>query len=152
MKLEDLIRQMRDEKCPPSVVERVRERIARGQAEDIEERLRASGARGGPLGIAAVAGRAAGPTWLRASVVLGAVAVCVIVGMMVTHLLPSAATKESKEADRARVVRETQVAIGYFAEGLLRASAQSEKTILKEAVPPLRDGLETVKNKLSKPI
>jgi hypothetical protein len=55
-------------------------------------------------------------------------------------------------ADRAVVVQQAQEAFGYIGQALLRAAAHTENALSKEAVPPLRNGFEIVKNKVSKPI
>jgi hypothetical protein len=51
-------------------------------------------------------------------------------------------------ADRARVATETAGALGYVGQILLEVAAQSQNSILKEAIPPLRESLKTTKNKV----
>ena len=56
------------------------------------------------------------------------------------------------QSDRVLVVQQTHEALVYIGHALLEAAAHTENAILKEAAPPLRNGFETVKNKVSHPI
>ena len=51
--------------------------------------------------------------------------------------------------ERARVASQAQDALGLVGSVLLDAGAHSEKVISDRAVPPLRNSLETAKNKLN---
>jgi hypothetical protein len=55
---------------------------------------------------------------------------------------------EQTALNRAQVARQAEGALGLMGSILIKASAQSEKAILKGTVPPLRNGLETAKNKI----
>lgn len=53
---------------------------------------------------------------------------------------------------RAEAARQTQEAFGYIGMAIMRAAAHTENALLKEAVPPLRDSFETVRNRVNKAI
>lgn len=57
-----------------------------------------------------------------------------------------------KSERRAETARQAQEAFGYISMAIIRAAAHTENTLLKEAVPPLRDSFETVRNKVNKAI
>jgi hypothetical protein len=119
--LQKLIRQLQDEKCPPTVLDQVAQRIAREKTP--ARPLRSSLA------------------WaVSIACLLGAVA-----------LWQWQARREAR-ANRALVVQQTQEAFGYIGQALIRAAVHTENTLLKEAVPPLRNGFETVRNKVTNPI
>jgi len=122
-KLQNLIRQLQDEKCPATVRDRVALRIAREK----------SGARSGRASLA----------W--------AVALAGVIGAVV--LWQQQIRREARaRANRAVVVEQTQVALGYIGQAFLRAAAHTGNALSKEAGPPLRNGFETVKNKVTNPI
>lgn len=137
MELQKLIRRLRSEKCPPSVLDLVAERIARESAQAPARSLRSSFA------------------WAISIT-------CCLLGLVgswqwqarkearvrATEL----AAQAQMEAHRAAVRQQTQEAFGYISQALLRATAQTEKALLKGAVPPLRNSFETVKTKVTKPI
>jgi hypothetical protein len=50
--------------------------------------------------------------------------------------------------NRAQVVRETEGALGYIGCVLLDAGAHTEKIVLNQAVPRLRNSLTTTREKL----
>jgi hypothetical protein len=123
--LQKLIRQLQDQQCPPAVMERVVRRIARDKKP-------------------------------RLSVAWGVSIVCLVGAIAFWHwqvrrearLLAAAQVR----ADRAVVVQQAQEAFGYIGQALIRAAAHTENALSKEAVPPLRNSFETVKNKITKPI
>jgi len=57
-----------------------------------------------------------------------------------------------REAQRALVRQQTQEAFGYIGQALIRAAAHTENALSKEAVPPLRNSFQTVKDKVTNPI
>jgi len=118
-KLQELIGQLQDQKCPPAVLEGVMRRIEREKA----------------------------PRPVR-SYLVWAFAMSCVVGAVVFWQW-----HEHRQARaRALVVQQTQEAFGYIGQALIRAAAHTENALSKEAVPPLRNGFETVKNKVTKPI
>jgi anti-sigma-K factor RskA len=131
--LQKLIDQLRNKKCPPEVLERVAQRISRERTP----------------------GRSWGSSlgWAIAITCLIAAA-ALWPGRARRHERPLAAelAEAQARANRALVVQQTQEAFGVIGEALIRAAAHTENTLLKEAAPPLRNGFETVKNKISNPI
>jgi hypothetical protein len=127
-KLQELIRQLQRESCPPEVMDRVAERIAREQ--DTPHPLRQVWA----WGTAVLALLLALGAWQRQAD---------------RHAQKRVAELEARvRANRGRVAEQTAGALGYIGQVLLEVAAQSQDSILKEAVPPLREGLETTKNKI----
>ena len=55
---------------------------------------------------------------------------------------------EQQAHRRVQVARQTETALAFLGAVLLDAGAHSETVISDRAIPPLRDGLETAKNKL----
>ncbi len=126
--LQDLIHRLRDEKCPPAVLARVHQRIA-------EEKR---------------------PAWSSSALVGWTLAIVILVGTAV--LWPWHVRQEAQrlalaeKSRRERVVQETQVAFGYIGLALIRAAAQTETALSKDAVAPIRNSFELIKNKLPDPI
>ncbi len=126
--LQNLIRHLQNEKCPPAVLSRVRQHISREQPP-------ASFWRGSVARVVAIA------------CLLGTVALW----QWQAERDARRVTAEEK-ANRARVVEQTQAAIGYIGQALIRAAARTENVLAKEAVPPIQNSFEIVKNKLTNPI
>ena len=129
--LQRLVSELQRESCPPEVMERV----ARGVAKQKGARFRY--------------GWAWGIAFLTVLIALGA---------WQQRRSGREAEKEAVKleaqlrSDRTRIAEETAGALGYVGQVLLEVAAQSQDSILKEAVPPLRDSLETTKNKVIKNI
>jgi hypothetical protein len=129
--LQDLIRQLQAEKCPPTVLDRVAQRLAREKT----------------------------PT-RRLRVMWAVLIACLFSAVALWHghtrrqaqLLVEERAVVRETANRAVVVEQTQEALGYIGHALIRAAAQTEDVLLREAVPPFRNSFETVKSKLIKPI
>jgi hypothetical protein len=62
------------------------------------------------------------------------------------------ARREAEHAARTRVIQQTYGALAFIGQTLLEAAAHTENALLEEAVPPLRNSLETAKNKVTNPI
>jgi hypothetical protein len=131
--LQKLIRQLQGEKCPPAVLDRVAQHISRQRT----------------------------PARPLRSVLAWAVSIACLVGVVAlwqwqAHRQAQLRTAElaaaQTRANRALVVQQTQEAVGYIGQALVRAAAHTENALLKDAVPPLRNGFEIVKNKTTKPI
>jgi hypothetical protein len=131
--LQKLIRQLQDEKCPPSVLDRVAQRISRQRT----------------------------PARPLRSVLAWAVSIACLVGALAlwewqarrqAQLRTAELAAVQARANRALVVQQTQEAVGYIGQALVRAAAHTENALLREAVPPLRNSFEIVKNKTTKPI
>ncbi len=128
--LQRLVRELRSESCPPQVMDRVAQRIAREKGLRLRHAWR----------------------WAVALMIL-LVALGAWQKQAGRNAQRKAAVLEVKaRADRARVAEQTAGALGYIGQALLEVAAQSQDSILKEAVPPLREGLETTKNKMIKNI
>jgi len=125
--LQQLARELKKETCPQRVLDEVARRISAQATQPNRFRY----------GIAAA---------LAASVVL-----C---GLSLLRWprgggFPRASEVAPKEIiDRALVVRQAEGTLAYIGQVMVHASAHSEKVILNDAVPPLRDSLETAKNKI----
>jgi anti-sigma factor RsiW len=131
--LQKLIRQLQAEKCPPKVLHQVAQRISREKTT--RRSLRSSLA------------------WaVSIACLLGAVALWQWQARREAQLLSAELAAAQARANRALVVQQTQEAFGYIGQALIRAAAHTENTLLKEAVPPLRNGFETVRNKVTNPI
>jgi len=131
--LQNLIRQLQDEKCPPTVLDRVAQRIAREKtpAHSLHSSL----------------------AWaVSIACLLGAVALWQWQARREAQLVAAELAAAQARANRALVVQQTQEAFGYIGQALIRAAAHTENTLLREAVPPFRNGFEILKNKVSKPI
>jgi len=61
---------------------------------------------------------------------------------------PEMAEQQRVHGYRMQVVRQTETALGLIGTVLLDASTQSKTVITDRAIPPLRNGLETAKNKI----
>jgi uncharacterized membrane protein len=129
--LQRLARELRSETCPRAVLDRVAQRIAR----DTPPRQLAH-----PF------------AWAIASLcVLGAITIW----QWQARREAQTSTMElaaKTQTDRALVVQQTQGALVYIGYALLEAAAHTENALSKEAVPPLRNGFQTVKDKITNPI
>ena len=125
-----LIRELQHEKCPPAVLDRVTQRIAREKAPTRSV--------GNLLGWA-----------VSIVVLLGVVAVWQWQGHREAKRVAAA---EQLRANRALVVEQTREAFGYIGQAFIRVAAHTENALSKEAVPPLRNGFEVVKNTMNKPV
>jgi hypothetical protein len=127
-KLQELARELRSESCPPEVMDRVTKRIAREKAPPRPPR------QAWAWGVALLALLLALGAWQKQAD---------------RHAQKRVAQLEAKgRAARGHVAEQTAGALGYIGQVLLQVAAQSQDSILKEAIPPLRDGLETTKNKI----
>ena len=97
------------------------------------------------------------PTRLRLA--LGAIAGFVLVVSLSVWLWqrnentrPQTTSVERPRPERALVAKQAQAALVLVGSELLDASAHSEKIISDRAVPPLRNSIETAKNKLTHPM
>jgi hypothetical protein len=129
--LPDLARDLRQETCPQRVHDEVSRRIA---------------------------GRARAPRGFRPAVpwaLAGALALLLLGGLAMWYRParesrgPSARPAELAGLDRMRLARQTEGALGIIGGILRDAGAHSEKVILERAVPPLRNSLQTARNKIS---
>ena len=125
--LQRLARELRRESCPPEVMHRVARYISQEKAG---MRFRQVWAWGAPL-----------------------IALLVALGAWQRHAglnaQKNAAELQAKaHADRARIAEQTAGALRYVGHVLLQAAAHSEDSLLKKAMPALRDGLQTTKNKV----
>jgi hypothetical protein len=130
--LQKLIRQLQDQKCPPSVLDRVSQKISRDQSPAQATRIRLAWA------VSIICLSAAVALWQWNS-------------RRETQLAAERAAAQAR-AERALVVQQTKQAFGYIGQALLRAAAHTENALSKEAVPPLRNSFQTVKDKVTNPI
>jgi hypothetical protein len=126
-KLQQLARVLRKETCPPRVLDEVARRIS-AQAPP-PGRLR--------YGIAAA---------LAASVVLCGIALWRWQGGRGPQHAPEVAQKEA--INRVQVARQVEGTFAYIGQVMVDASAHSQRVILNDAVPQLRNSFETAKDKI----
>ncbi len=121
-----LARELRRESCPPTVLERVEQRLARERSMARGLRVRIGWAVAGCALVAAVAAWQTQQFQTRRAAALAA----------------------QTRAERARIVQQMEGALAYVGQALLQAAARTEDSLSKQAVPPLRNSLETAKNKI----
>lgn len=131
--LQKLICQLQDEKCPPEVLDRVAQRISR-------EKIPARSWRSSLAWAVSIA------------CLLAAVALWTRQTRREARLPVAELATAQARANRALVVQQAQEAFGYVGQALIRVAAHTENALSKDAVPPLRNGFETVKNKINNPI
>jgi hypothetical protein len=126
-----LTRELRQETCPPRVLEEVARRIS---------------------------AQAPPPNRLRYAIpatVMGLVLVCCLAVWQWPagrNARPQPKAAMSAVLQRAQVAREAEGALGFIGSVLRDAGAHSEKVIFSEAVPPLRNSLLTARNRIIKRI
>jgi hypothetical protein len=123
--LQELARELRKETCPQRVLDEVARRIS----EQTPRRFR--------YAIAAA---------LAASVALCGIALWRWPGGRGSQRAPEVAQKEG--IDRVLVARQAEGTLAYIGQVMVHAGAHSERVILNDAVPQLRNSLETAKNKI----
>jgi len=131
--MQKLIRHLQDQKCPPAVLDKVDQRISR-QSSSVRP------FRSLLAGVTAIA--------------------CILIAISLwrwntrreAQLLAAQRAAAQAEAERNLVAHQTQQAFGYIGSAFLRAASHTQNALLKEAVPPLRNSFETVKNKVTNPI
>jgi len=136
--LQQLARELRKETCPPRVLDEVARRIS---------------------------AQAPPPSPFRYGIAAALAALVVLCGIALWRWprgegAPRASEVAQKEAllrqkhyggqaiDRAQIARQAEGTLAYIGQVMVHASAHSERVILNEAVPPLRNSLETAKNKI----
>lgn len=156
--LQKLVAELRQESCPPAVLERVSRRIA---AEQAQARARSGSNRNFVWSLT--------NWWSRfrrqsPALAFAACAVLIILGVLggrlallprgqQTHsavqLAPQVDPAILAAADRALVARQAGAALVLVGQAFLHAAAHSEKTLLQEALPPLRQSLQTAQEKVT---
>ena len=125
--LQQLARELRKETCPQRVLDEVARRISTQTPPPNRFRY----------GIAAA---------VAASVVLCGIA---LLQWPTRGVSPHASKVAQKEAaDRALVAQQVEGTFAYIGQVMVDARAHSEKVILNDAVPQLRNSFETAKNKI----
>jgi hypothetical protein len=125
--LQQLARELQKETCPQRVLDEVARRLSAQAPPPNRFRYRIAVA-------------------LAASVVLcGIVLLRWPIGQGSPHE-PKVAQTEA--IDRVRVARQVQGTFAYIGQVMVDAGAHSERVILNDAVPQLRNSLETAKNKI----
>ncbi|HVV71175.1 MAG TPA: hypothetical protein VHI52_06705 [Verrucomicrobiae bacterium] len=124
--LQRLTSQLRQERCPPRVMDAVTQRI-RAQRPN----------RGHRLGAMALATTA-----------------LVLISTVAVWFRPSPKTPPlvqppvQANLERTKLAAETEGALGYIGSVLLNASTRTERIVLNQAVPPFRNSLATAREKL----
>src|SRR5688572_14801398 len=101
--LQKLIRQLQDHKCPPAVMERVAERIARDKASRPSPRLSLAWA-------------------LSTAILLSALALWTWQTRRHAQLFAAEQAAAQARADRALVLQQTHQAFGYISHAFMRAA------------------------------
>lgn len=138
-RLEKLIRELRDEKCPRSVTEQVARRTGQGAVAD---------------------------RWWRVTPGWSLVGAAGLTALVVAAMLfgPGRVGPDSRQAgdagrrtgfhpaamDRAMVIEQAQGALVFIGRVLIEAGARTESALTTEAVPPLVEGFRTATTKLTK--
>jgi hypothetical protein len=126
--LQRIARELKKETCPRRVRDKVRGRIS---------------------------AREASPRRLRYAIAMAIAGLVLVCGLSVWqwHAVESARQQarlaELNTRERARVANQAEDALGWVGSVLLDAGAHSEKIISDRTVPPLRNSLETTKNKIT---
>jgi len=131
--LQSLIRQLQDEKCPPRVLDRVAQRISRETppARSLRPSL----------------------VWaVSIACLLGAAALWQWQARREAQVVAAELAAVQARAHRALVTEQTQEAFAYIGQALIRAAAHTEDALIKEAMPPILNGFEIVKSKVTNPI
>ena len=130
--LQRLKRELQSEKCPPDVLARVREQIAR-------ERHRPT-------------------TRLRLPALAGAAAALLLIALATFQWSngrkldpPPSPGARVAAANPTQVAEEARISLACIGHILLQAGRHSEAVIVKEALPPLRSGLQTVRTTVRNP-
>ncbi|MDB6037076.1 MAG: hypothetical protein JWM99_917 [Verrucomicrobiales bacterium] len=131
--LQKLIHQLQAEECPRTVLNRVAQRISR-------EKTPAHSLRSSLACVVSIA------------CLLGVVSVWQWQTRRESQRVAAERAGAQAKADRALVVQQTQEAFGCISHALLRAAVHTENALLKEAMPPLRNGFQIVKTKVTDPI
>lgn len=125
--LSQLARELRKETCPRRVLDEVERQISQKESPPIRLRLAL---------FCAVAG----------FVLVGCLSVWLWQGN--ENARPQATLVEHPKPDRAQAANQAEDALALMGSVLLEASAHSEKIISDRAVPPLRNSIETARNKI----
>jgi hypothetical protein len=123
--LKSLVEELRRETCPQRVLDDVARRLPRNAPSRFRMEF-------------AVA--------IAAAVVLSGLALWLLPPDRIPHQKPNAGSPVAM--DSARPAQQARVALGCLGAALRDAGARSEGVILKTAVPPLRNSLQTAKNKI----
>jgi anti-sigma factor RsiW len=126
--LKQLVRHMRNETCPKKVL------------DEVQRRRRTATQK---------------PATFRYALVIAAAAVILCVVTFWPPLVDTKVHTAHKQAtprtnpERKRIAREAEGALGYIGAVLLDAGTHSGNTILKEAVLPIQNSLQTAKKKIT---
>jgi anti-sigma factor RsiW len=124
-KLTQLIRELKNEKCPQRARDRVRGRIAAREPSRPRFDLTV------PLTVAVVA-----------------LACGLFLGRQQTRKYAQDALLVQRSVERAQVAHQARNALGFVGSVLLSAGNDSGQIISDRTVPPLRSSFETAKNKI----
>lgn len=127
--LTQLIRELKEEKCPQRVRDQVRGRIA---------------------------ARESSPPRLRLAVPMAITAIVLTCGLIVWQWQAREYARQARlvqlSVERARVAHQAEDALGFVGSVLLSAGNDSGKIISDRTVPPLRNSFEAAKNKFTQHI
>ena len=123
--LKRLVEELRKETCPQRVLDEVARRLPQNA-----------------------------PSWFRSAFAVAVVAAILLSGLALWRLPADSITHQKPNAgapvamDSTRAAQQAGVALGCIGAALRDAGTRSEEIILRTAVPPLRNSLQTAQNKL----
>ncbi|MGE3308984.1 MAG: hypothetical protein AB7O66_03370 [Limisphaerales bacterium] len=131
--IERLIRELRNETCPPSVLDQVSRAIPRGKTPK----------------------RPRGPAWAW-----GALAGLASLVLVIALLWPGSARRDENrlvgevrpETDHALVLEQTHAALAAIGHVLIQAGSSAESAVRQEAGPPFIKSLQTAKTLITHPL
>jgi hypothetical protein len=126
--LQLLVRELRQEYCPRRVRDAVSRRIS------TQEPARRRFGYGLSLAATAFAGLCCLAVWEWSRL---------------ERVHPQAQSAQQASLDRSLVIEQAENALGFFGGVLLQVEAHSERAIFKKAISPLRNSLETRKDKIT---
>ncbi len=125
--LQRLIRELRAERCPPRVLEKVKSRLTTGSGTF---------------------------DWFRFRAVGFAACLAALLAVLLVWRWPDGDVQSPSQAslprqtDAVQVAGEAGAALAYIGSVLLEAGKHTENVLLEDAVPPLRSGIEAVSKTL----
>ena len=120
-KLTQLIRELKNEKCPQRVRDQARGRIS---------------------------ARASSPRGLRLAIPVATAGLVLACALIVWQWQAHHYARQAQLARRAQVAHQAENALGLVGSVLISAGTDSGQIISDRTVPPLRDSIETAKNKI----
>lgn len=126
--LQRALKNFRDEKCPPHVLEKIQRRVAAETAR-VSPRLRFRVALGGFAALLTLA-------------------FSIILLHRTEQKTDLANVTTSGEPSAQQIISETQIALASIGRVLITAGQSGEQILSEQLLPPIQGSLQTIKNKL----